>query len=87
MAVVMEDPQPRREERSRLVQAAKLRLPGRGEAWTCMIRDISSNGARMRLPLGFEPEGKVLITAATIGTDRSARVVWRNATSIGVAFE
>lgn len=52
-----------------------------------MIRDISSGGALMRLPSGLEPEGAVLVTAASIGVDRLARVVWRNATSIGIAFE
>lgn len=87
MPVVMQTPQPRREERSHLVQAAKLRLPGTAQAWSCMIRDISHGGACLRLPHGFEPEGRGLITALAIGTDRPARVVWRNATSIGIAFE
>lgn len=83
----MQASQPRREERSRLVQPAKLRLPGGRQSWSCMIRDISSGGALMRLPSGLEPEGAVLVTAASIGVDRLARVVWRNATSIGIAFE
>lgn len=83
----LETSQPRREERARFVQAAKVRLPTGGQSWSCMIRDISSSGAQLRLPRGFEPEGRILITASAIGADRSAQVVWRNATSIGVAFD
>lgn len=82
-----EPSQTRREERSRLVQPAKLRHRRGDRAVSCMIRDISSTGARLRVPLGFEAEDKVLITALAVGVDRAARVVWRNTSSIGVAFE
>lgn len=77
----------RQNERSRLVQAAKLRSPAGGPAVSCMIRDISSTGARLRVPLGFQADGNVLITAPAIGVDRRARIVWHDASSIGVAFE
>lgn len=87
VSFVMQALQLRREERSHLVQAAKLRLPGAAQAWSCMIREISPGGARLRLPRGFEPDGRVLITALAIGTDRPAQVAWRNETSIGIAFE
>ena len=52
-----------------------------------MIRDISPGGAQLRLPRGFEPDGEILITAPVVGNDRLARVVWRDATTAGVAFD
>lgn len=77
----------RRSPRSNLVQPAKLRSITGGPALSCMIRDISPSGARLRVPLGFEIEGAVFITAPALGYDRAARVVWRDASSIGVEFE
>jgi hypothetical protein len=83
---MMEAHRQRRQERSRLVQAAKLRSSNGGPAISCMIRDISPDGARLRVPLGFDVDGDILVTSLAIGQDRAARIVWRDASSIGIAF-
>ncbi|MGY6246869.1 PilZ domain-containing protein [Bosea thiooxidans] len=81
----MSNPSYRATERHRRVEPAKLRVAG-GETFSCMIRDISDGGARLRVPVGFDQKGTVYITSPTAGMDREARIVWQDDSSIGIAF-
>ena len=76
----------RQHERQRQVQPAKLWPIGRLAPVNCMLMDISQGGAHLRVPTNFIETGDVLISSPAIGHQQAARIVWRDATSIGVAF-
>lgn len=68
-----------------MVEMARL-VTDSGTLYSCIIRDLSTGGAMLRVPANAEIDGRVLITADVIGHERPALVKWRDATSIGVAF-
>lgn len=77
---------PRNSERRRLVEMAKL-ATDEGAFYSCIIRDLSSGGAMLRVPADAQIEGRVRIIANILGGERPALVKWRGETSIGIAFE
>ncbi|WP_187640280.1 PilZ domain-containing protein [Bosea sp. F3-2] len=82
----MKTSQARRSERRRLVETAKIRTSS-GVTYSCIIRDISDGGAKLRVPAGLELEGEIRLTSAVTGPERVAQVMWQDHTSIGIAFE
>ncbi|MGO4405870.1 PilZ domain-containing protein [Bosea sp. RAF48] len=77
--------QTRRSERRRLVETAKIRTSS-GVTYSCIIRDISDGGAKLRVPAGVELAGEIRLTSALTGPERVAQVMWQDHTSIGIAF-
>ena len=75
----------RTKQRQRVLKAAKIVI-NHGGVIDCTIRDISENGACLRVTtaLGI-PQSFVLILNET--TRRPCRVKWRKATQIGVEFQ
>ena len=75
----------RTKQRQRVLKAAKIVI-NHGGMIDCTIRDISENGACLRVTtaLGI-PESFVLILNET--TRRPCRVKWRKTTQIGVEFQ
>lgn len=76
----------RTSDRNRIVEMAKLRTKS-GTVYSCIVRDISEGGAKLRIPKDLEIEGQVVITSKTLGDKRVARVMWQDQSSIGIAFE
>lgn len=78
-------PEQRRHARERAALHARVFVPD-GTAFDCIIQDWSESGAKLRVPLGFEAR-EIDVMAPQSDTRRPARIVWRNAHSIGVAFQ
>lgn len=77
-------PEQRRHARERAALHARVFIPD-GTAFDCIIQDWSESGARLRVPLGFQAR-EVDVIAPHSDKRIAARIVWRNAHSIGVAF-
>lgn len=76
----------RQHKRHRMVEPVKLWLASSTDAIHCMLMDISQGGAHLRTPVGFQEHGEVLLSSHALGHKQPARIVWRDATSIGVSF-
>ncbi|WP_377848598.1 PilZ domain-containing protein [Bosea sp. UC22_33] len=72
--------------RRRMVEMARL-ITDQGSLYSCIIRDLSSGGAMLRVPAEAHIEGRVRVIADILGRERTASVKWRDETSIGIAFE
>ncbi len=72
------------EERQPTLQPAQIRAGAR--SIDCVVRDMSSRGAKLRVPdAGAVPPQFELIMKDT-GKSRPARVRWRRKAEIGIAF-
>lgn len=81
------DPTVRRKHvRRRLVRSAYLEAAGIRPI-VCIVRDLSEGGARLRVPLGFEVTGPVVLYVPDLGWRRPLRIVWDLGHTIGVAFD
>jgi hypothetical protein len=76
----------RRHLRRRVVEPAQLHVVGQGCVFSCMIRDISEGGARLRIPSDLPWQGELILVAARVGLNQRVHVVWRDEHSAGVAF-
>lgn len=65
---------------------AKLKTEA-GSIYSCIVRDISEGGAKLRVPVNARIEGRVFISSNVTGAERAARVMWQDQSSIGIAFE
>jgi hypothetical protein len=83
----MEQPKPdaRRSPRRRVYKGAQISFYGLGAPIDCAIRDISETGARLTVgqSAGIPEIIDLLVPGERL---QRCRVVWRNATQIGVAF-
>ena len=52
-----------------------------------VIRDISENGARIRIATAMELPDRILLSSPTAGERRRATIRWREGTSIGIHFD
>jgi hypothetical protein len=74
----------RRARRVRVYKCAKISL--NGSLRDCVVRDISSLGARLALvSTAFIPDD-IALTFDNAHTLRACRVAWRSPTEIGVEF-
>jgi two-component system chemotaxis response regulator CheY len=75
----------RAKPRQRVLKSAKIRL-NRGGSIDCTIRDISEDGACLRLAtvLGIPESFELVLDDKTA---RSCRVIWRKQSQIGVEFQ
>jgi hypothetical protein len=77
----------RKKKRRHFHYNAKIVVDAKGTLLSCSIIDISEHGARLVLENDREPpEHFVLLLTASGDTRRHCRVVWRNGTTVGVAF-
>jgi len=76
----------RRAERRRALLGAKL-VYGDGAFTTdCVVRDLSTTGARVKLPEGQAVPENVFLVELRSGVAYAARVVWKRHPLIGLAF-
>jgi len=62
--------------------------PGPKKLYGCVVADISDFGARLQVEKAADfPDEFVLLLSAKGKPKRKCRVVWRNATQLGVEFE
>ena len=75
----------RAKQRQRVLKSAKIRLE-RGGVIDCTIRDISQNGAGLRVAsaLGIPDFFELILDDKTL---RPCQVKWRKETQIGVEFQ
>jgi len=69
-----------------MVEMAKLKTED-GLVYSCIVRDISAGGAKLRIPRNLQVVGRVLLTSNVLGNERAARVMWQDESSIGIAFD
>lgn len=74
----------RRVRRSRIYKGAKI-LAG-ASLRDCVVRDISSLGARLAIESAGSIPDRFSLTFNTAGTERACRVAWRTSTQLGVEF-
>lgn len=74
----------RRVRRTRTFKGAKISL--NGSLRDCVVRDISSLGARLALVSTACIPETISLTFDNARTLRDCRVAWRSPTEIGVAF-
>lgn len=79
-------PERRAFPRERLVVAGSVKLGPWREPAACVIRDISRQGARLRLVDAYPADIWELEIEAW-GEPRKARIVWRNGRELGVTFD
>ena len=73
------------QERERLMISATCYLGPWRERLSCVIRDLTTSGARIRLIDGY-PADIWELELDIHGQLRKARIVWRNAHEIGMTF-
>lgn len=74
----------RRVRRTQTYKCAKITL--NGSLRDCVVRDISSLGARLALVSTAYIPDDISLTFDNAHTLRACRVAWRSATEIGVEF-
>jgi hypothetical protein len=77
----------RRISRTRIF-APVIVIPNRGSlVWDCLVRDISSLGARLEFPNAPELPTDFDLTFDSARTLRACHLVWRIANEVGVTFQ
>jgi hypothetical protein len=74
----------RRVRRTQVYKCAKIAMVG--SLRDCVVRDISSLGARLALMSTCSIPDKFGLTFDAAHTMRACRVAWRSATEVGVEF-
>jgi diguanylate cyclase (GGDEF)-like protein len=68
------------------IEPGEILVPGIEPVIDCMVRDISNNGARLRVDECYAPPDAFVLLIADSGDRRSAKVRWRVRNEIGVQF-
>ena len=76
----------RTDDRRRLLATAHLLVPGTGAPTACVLRDLSAGGARLAVAAPRDVPADLVLAVGPGEAPRPARVVWRGATEVGVAF-
>jgi hypothetical protein len=76
----------RRELRQRAYLGAKLVYGDGAFTLDCVVRDITLNGARVRLPEGQAVPDKVFLVELRSGIAYEAQVTWKRHPEIGLKF-
>jgi hypothetical protein len=78
----------RKFKRKALTHRATLMMSGEDDTRSCIVKDASDTGARLKIPAAQElPEGFTLLLSSVGGPRRNCRVVWRDGDAVGVRFE
>lgn len=72
--------------RQRVLKGATLSFNKGYGAFECIVRNISSSGAKLSLGETFGLPGEFRLAISGEDGSRVARVVWRKANEMGVAF-
>ncbi len=76
----------RRTQRIRVLKQAYIIFNNRRSTLTCRIRDISSDGCRLKLANTSMVPEEFIIYFPTDGRERPCRVAWRGLGQLGVKF-
>jgi len=77
----------RRAPRKRVLKGATIAYNDRSSTMSCVVRDISETGARLRLPKGQIAPGRFDLFIELDGVEVPCAVAWRRGEEIGVSFE
>lgn len=75
----------RLDPRDRIMLLAQLRVEGQAEVYAIRVRDLSAGGLRAHFPGRVLGQTKVFVEIRNLGWVEG-RVVWQDATTIGVRF-
>ena len=81
------DKERRHVTRTHVSRGAKIIPPLRGSMIPCMVQNITSRGACLKLADAYGLPETFELTFEQGRTRRACRVIWRTAEQIGVAFE
>lgn len=76
----------RKVPRHRALLAGVLHERNKTSTWSCMIRNLSDDGARLDIANPFWVPNEFAIEIEARNTHRLASVAWKDGTSIGVRF-
>ena len=76
----------RKAQRQRVLKSGKIIFANGSFTVDCMIRNLSDRGARLQVPTTVTIPDRFTFLDAH-GGSKSARVIWRKANLIGVAFK
>ena len=79
--------QKRSATRKRVLKGAKAVYGGYTFVVDCTLRDISEDGARLRVPASVTLPETFLLYMPDAQTIRSAQVLWRKAGELGIRYE
>jgi hypothetical protein len=79
-------PEARRSERVRAFLGAKIIYNNRTSIVDCVIRSISTSGAKLALACSLQIPGEFELQIPQKGRSYRARLVWRNIEGAGVEF-
>jgi hypothetical protein len=82
-----DDDERRTVTRTRISRSAKIIAPRHPSVIHCMVQNITSGGARLKVANTYGMPDAFELTFEHGRTRRSCRVVWRTNDEIGVAFE
>lgn len=76
----------RREHRGRTYLGGQIAFNNRWCTIDCLVRNVSQSGARLEFPLPVLVPSELDLIIPVKGYSRRVRVVWKQATTLGVAF-
>jgi hypothetical protein len=79
-------PEARRSERVKTLLGAKIIFNNRMSVVDCVVRNISSSGAKLALTDSLPIPGEFELRIPQKGCSYRARLVWRNSEGVGVEF-
>lgn len=74
----------RRSPRRRALMAGVLHEPNKCSTWSCMIRNLSDDGARLEIANAFWVPNEFGIEITARNSHQLAEVIWKDAAAIGV---
>lgn len=77
----------RRTPRKRMLKGATIAFNNRSSTQSCMVRDISDTGARLRVGPGQAVPAHFDLLIELDGIEASCTVAWRRGEEIGVTFD
>lgn len=72
--------------RKRVMYGAVATVATHSRRYPCIVKNLSDLGARIDLEEAAELSGEVALSVAQIRTAYQARVIWKSANSVGLAF-
>ena len=83
----MAEPDKRRAPRKRILKGATIAFNDRSSTMSCVVRDISDTGARLRLTKGQVVPSRFELFIDIDGIEVPCAVAWRRGDEVGVVFE
>lgn len=83
----MSEQDKRRAPRKRVLKGATIAFNNRSSTLSCMVRDISETGARLRISQGQAVPARFDLLIEVDGLEAPCTVAWRRGEDIGVTFD